>query len=97
VPPKQPGPFEPLSTGDRLVSALLGGILAFGTMLVIWFLVLYAGGRTRQDVELPFYWTYVASGIVGVIGFFLGPERMLVVLATVWDMLGRLMFWRRWR
>ncbi len=64
MPPRQPKPGERLTYGDRLVSALLGGICGFGTMVVIWFVVMYAGGRAGEDVAFDFYWTWVVARAV---------------------------------
>ena len=92
---KQPRHNEPLTLGDRLISALVGGLCGFATMLVIWFVVLYVGGRVGEDVTLPFVWVWAGSGVVAGVGILLGPERMLDTLGGVWAVLGRLFFWRR--
>jgi len=95
MPGRQPGPHEKLTAGDRLVSALPGGLCGFGTMLLIWFVVMDVGVRTQQDVGLPFDWTFVGAGAVGAVGFLAGPERMLDVLEKVWGTIGVFLFWRR--
>ncbi|WP_165227108.1 hypothetical protein [Aquisphaera insulae] len=85
MPPKTPN----LTVGDRLISGLMGGILAFGTMLVIWFVVMYAGGRAGQDVTLPFYWVWGVALAAAFVGFVVGPERMMDGFENVWRLLGR--------
>lgn len=94
MPPKQPGPSEKLTVGDRLVSALVGGACASATAALVWFLVLSAGGRTGHDVALPFWWAYAVAGGAAAAGFVLGPERLLDVLGRVWRLLGSVLFGR---
>ncbi len=90
MPPRQPK----LTTGDRLVTALLAGIFGFGTMVVIWFLVLNLGAHAAEDLWFPFSWTWIAGGLAAALGFALGPERMVDGFGGVWRALGGIMFWR---
>jgi hypothetical protein len=48
---------EVIRFGDRLVTALVAGVCGFGTMLVVWLLVMFVGGRCGEDLGFPFYWT----------------------------------------
>ncbi len=79
-----------LTPGDRLISALMAGILGFATMLLIWMIVLYLGGQAGQDVSFPFLWNWVVAGLSAVTGFFVGPERMLDGFGAVWRVIGAL-------
>ena len=82
-------PRKPQYTAaDRLISALMAGILGFATMLVIWLIVLYLGGQAGEDVEIPFFWNWIVAGIAGVTGFLVGPERMLDGFGVVWRVIG---------
>ncbi len=90
MPPRQPKQGEPLTVGDRVVTALLGGICAFGTMLLIWFLVLYGAGRSGEDVTMPFSVVWLVSGVVAALAFMAGPERMLDAFEMVWGVFGRI-------
>jgi hypothetical protein len=90
MPPQQPT----LTIGDRLVTALLAGVFGFGTMLVIWFLVLNLGAHSGEDLALPFSWTWIAGGMAATLGFVVGPERMVDGFEGVWRGLGAIMFWR---
>jgi hypothetical protein len=91
---KGPRRTEPLTIGDRLVAGFLGGLFAFGTMLVVWFLVLNAGGRTGNDVSLPFIWVWGVTGAVAALSFVAGPERMVDGFEAVWGVFGRIFFRR---
>jgi hypothetical protein len=84
-----PKPPPPPTLGDRLISALMGGILAFGTMLVVWFIVMYAGGRSGQDVMLPFSFVWGTALAASAIGFAVGPEPMMDGFEAIWRTLGR--------
>jgi hypothetical protein len=84
------------TVGDRFISALMGGILAFGTMLVVWFVIMYLGGRAGQDVSFPFYWVWIVAGLAAVVGFAAGPERLMDGFASLWGGFGELLFWP-WR
>jgi hypothetical protein len=83
-----------LTASDRLISALMGGILGFGTMLVIWFIVMYVGGRAGRDVSFPFYWVWIAAGLVAAVGFLAGPEKLMDGIGGFWGAFGKLLFWR---
>jgi hypothetical protein len=85
---------ETLTFGDRFVTALLGGICSFGTMLVIWFVVMYVGGRAGNDVAFPFYWVWIVSGTVAALAFLAGPERTMDVFEKVWGLIGLVLFRR---
>lgn len=91
MPPKRPK--EALTPGDRAVTAFLTGCFAFATMLLVWFVVMYAGGRAGHDVMLPFYWTWIVGLIVGAFGAVLGPETMMDGFEWVWWIIG-LGFWK---
>ena len=95
MPPPQAKKGEPLTFGDRAVTALLGGICGFGTMLLVWFLILYAGGRSGTDSEMPFYWTFIVGGAVAAAAFLAGPERTMDAFAKVWAVVGIIVFRRR--
>jgi hypothetical protein len=70
----------------------LAGIFGFGTMLVIWFIVLFLGGRLGKDVSLTFLSNWIIGGISSGAGFILGPDRMLDGFGVVWRTLGVLLF-----
>ena len=95
MPPSKSNKSEALTLGDRLVTALLGGICAFVTMLVVWFVVIYVGGRTGNDVSLPFYWTWVVGLAVAGLAALAGPERTMDVFEKVWGFFGFFFFGRR--
>ena len=63
MPSKQPK----LTLGDRAVTALLAGIFGFGTMAVIWFLVLNLGAHSGEDLWFPFSWAWIAGGLVAAV------------------------------
>jgi hypothetical protein len=84
----------PLTYADRLVTALLGGICGFGTATVVWFLVMYVGGRHGSDVSFPFYWTLIVGGVAALLAFVAGPERTMNAFERVWAMIGVVLFWR---
>jgi hypothetical protein len=90
MPPKQ----QKLSVGDRAVTALLAGVFGFGTMVLIWFLVLNLGAHADEDLFFPFFWTWIAGGLAAAVGFAVGPERMVDGFEGVWSALGKLMFWQ---
>ena len=94
MPPQQSKRGEPLTFGDRVVTALIGGICGFGTMLVVWFIVMYVGGRRGADITLPFYWTWTVGLAVATLAFLAGPEPTLDAFEQVWGLLGKLLFWR---
>ncbi len=81
-----------LTPGDRLISALMAGILGFATMLLIWLVVLYLGGHAGEDVSLPFFWNRIVAGLAAGTGFIVGPERMLDGFGAVWRVIGALSF-----
>lgn len=85
---------EPLTYGDRLVTALIGGVCGFLTMAVVWFLVMYAASRSGNDLALPFYWTWVVAGGVAASASLAGPERTMDAFEWVWGLLASLLFWR---
>ena len=70
--------------GDRCVTALLAGIFGFGTMTVIWFLVLNLGAHAGEDLWFPFSWTWIAGALAAAVGFVVGPERMVDGFEGVW-------------
>jgi hypothetical protein len=88
MPPRQPKPGEPLTFGDRAVTALLGGICAFGTMLLVWFVVMYGAGRSGQGGEMPFSVVWLVSGVAAGLAFVAGPDRMLDAFGRVWGLFG---------
>lgn len=94
MPPKQAKPGEPLTFGDRVVTALLGGLAGFGTMILVWLVVMYLGGRRSQDESFPFYWTWIVALAVAAVSFVAGPERTMDAFDTVWGLIGKL-FWRK--
>jgi hypothetical protein len=75
-----------------MISGLMGGILAFVTMLVVWFVVLYFGGRTKQDISLPFYVVWIVTGLAATVGFAVGPERLMDGFGGIWGGFGRVFF-----
>jgi len=81
-----------LRLGDRVISAIMAGTLGFGTMLVVWLIVLYLGGRDEEDVSLPFYSNWIVAGLAAGAGFIVGPERMLDGFGAVWRVIGALSF-----
>ena len=89
-----PPPREKLTIADRFVTALLGGICGFCTMVLVWFLVLNLGAHSGEDIAMPFYWVWTGAGLAAVVGFAAGPERMMDGFQSVWKALGSLMFWR---
>ncbi len=89
-----PAQEEKLTIGDRLVTGLLAGILGFGTMAVIWFLVLNLGAHTGENLWFPFSWAWIVGGAAAATGFIVGPERMVDGFQGFWRALGAIMFWR---
>jgi hypothetical protein len=94
MPVKQPRQGERLTLGDRLVTALLAGVLGFGSMLVVWFIVLYAGGRARNDVSLQFEWVWIVTGTLATLAFFAGPEHTMNGFEKLWALVGIILFRR---
>jgi hypothetical protein len=88
MPPQQPGPDEPLTLGDRLVSALAGGLCGFATMLLVWFVVTYWWGEMGRDAPLRFYWTFVAGGVAAVLGVLTGQEPLMDGFGKAWAAIG---------
>lgn len=93
-PPRQARPGEPLTIGDRFVTALLGGICGFGTALVFYFLAMYGAGRRGQDVAIPFSWTWIFAGGVSAVAFLAGPERTMDAFEQIWALVGTILFRR---
>jgi hypothetical protein len=79
---------ESLTFGDRLITALLGGICAFATMCLIWVVVMYLGGRRGADVSMPFYWVWIVTGIVSALAYVAGPEKTMDTFGRVWGWIG---------
>jgi hypothetical protein len=76
-----------LTVGDRLVTAMMGFILAFLTMCLVWLVVLrYSGGA--MEPPLPFYWVWIVGLLGGAASFLAGPERMMDSFGWVWAVLG---------
>lgn len=88
------GAQPPLAFGDRLVTALLGGICGFATTILIWFVVMYVGGRHGSDVSFPFSWTFIVGGVTASLAFVAGPERTMDTFEGIWRFIGRF-FWTR--
>ncbi len=88
MPPGRSATQPEPTVGDRLISALMGGILGFGTMLLIWLIVMYVGGRIGQDAAMPFYWNAIVGGLAAMGGFIAGPERMMDAFGKVWKLMG---------
>ncbi len=93
MPARRPAKAKGLTIGDRSISALVGGVCGFLTMLLIWLLVMYWGGRFGQDVVMPFYWTWVAGGIAAAVSFAAGPERMMDGFGNLWRAIAWLFYW----
>ena len=85
---------DKLTIGDRLITALMGGICGFATMLIVWFLVLNLGAHSGEDLSLPFHWVWTGTALAAVVGFLAGPERMMDGFQTAWRALGSIMFGR---
>jgi hypothetical protein len=85
---------DKMTVGDRLITALMGGVCGFGTLLLVWFLVLNLGAHSGEDLSLPFHWVWAGTALAAVVGFLAGPERMMDGFQSVWKALGSLMFWR---
>lgn len=84
----------PLTLGDRVITALLGGICGFATTIVIWFVVMYVGGRRGEDVSFPFYWTFIVGGVTASLAFVAGPERTMDAFEGIWGFIGGF-FWTK--
>ena len=65
-----------LTIGDRLITALMGFIVAFLTMCLLWLLILRVW-FVAADTPPPFHWTWMVGLGTGAAGFLIGPERML--------------------
>jgi hypothetical protein len=80
-----------LTVGDRLITALMGFVVAFLTMCVIWFLTLRIWFEATDNPP-PFHWTWIVGLMAGAVGFVIGPERMMDGVGTVWRAIGALFF-----
>ena len=76
-----------LTIGDRLITALMGFVVAFLTTCVIWFLILRIW-FVASDNPPPFHWTWIVGLLAGAAGFVVGPERMLDGIGGVWRAIG---------
>jgi hypothetical protein len=80
-----------LTIGDRLITALMGFVVAFLTMCVIWFLTLRIWFAATDDAP-PFHWTWIVGLMAGAAGFAVGPERMMDGVGAVWRAIGAVFF-----
>ena len=76
-----------LTIGDRLITALMGFIVAFLTMCLLWLLILRIW-FAAADTPPPFHWTWIAGLVAAAGGFLFGPERMLDGIGAVWRAIG---------
>ena len=87
--PGRPPQDQGLSLGDRLISALLGGLCGFATMLLIWLLVVHPG--LDGEAQPPFSWTWIGGAVAAAAGFVVGPERMMDGFGRVWGAIGAML------
>jgi hypothetical protein len=73
-----------LTIGDRLLTALVGFVLVFLTMCVVWLLMLRIW-FAATDTPLPFHWTWTVGLVAAVVGFMVGPEPMMDGIGAVWS------------
>ncbi|MHC5539290.1 hypothetical protein ACYOEI_13815 [Singulisphaera rosea] len=83
-----------LTIGDRLVTAFVGGICTFGTAGLFWVILLGRTGRRGQELEIPFHWVGIITGVGALASFAAGPERTMDVFQVTWKKLfGRRRWW----
>ena len=75
------------SLGDRAISGLMGGTLAFATMFVVWLTILSLFPNREAGPRLPFNWTWI-GGLVGALaGIWTGPERLMDGFQSIWRLI----------
>lgn len=76
-----------LTIGDRLITALMGFIVTFLTMCVVW-LVILRFWFVAANSPPPFHWTWIVGLVTAGAGFVTGPEPMLRGIGAVWGTIG---------
>lgn len=79
-----------LTIGDRLLTALMGFLVAFLTMCLVWLLTLQFW-FVATDRPLPFHWTWIVALVAAVAGFLIGPERMMNGFRILWAAIGAIL------
>ena len=69
-----------LSVGDRLVTGVLGILLGLITGSLIWVI---ASMRWRA-AAFPYWIVLAFAGVMGPLGFIIGPQRMMDVFEKIW-------------
>jgi hypothetical protein len=85
TPGKKKRKDEEIGTGDRFVTAVLGALLAFLTGSVIWLIVVSRSARVeREGPIVPFWVVLVFAAFMGLVGFLIGPKRMMDMFERIW-------------
>jgi MFS family permease len=66
-----------LRLGDRIVTAILGTVLGSIVGAVGWGILYWRSLVLRRSMDLPFWTIFLLGAFMGVIGFLVGPERMM--------------------
>ncbi len=80
-----------LTVGDRLVTAMMGFLLAFLTMSLVWLVALRFFGD-GPEAPLLFRWCWMVGLVAGAAGYVAGPERMMDAFGTIWRWIGGVLF-----
>ena len=87
TPPRKPANGRKPSLGDRAISGLIGGILSFATMLLVWLTMLSLFPNREAGPLLPFIWTWI-GGLAGAsAGILIGPERLMDGFQSIWRLI----------
>ncbi len=70
---------RPLSLGDRLITAALGFVIVLVIGSIVWWFVALRLARRNYE-PVPYWIVIIVAAVVGVIGFFVGPEKMMDII-----------------
>lgn len=82
-----------LTVGDRLVTAMMGFLLAFLTMCLVWLVALRYFGNGPES-PLSFHACWMVGLVAGAAGSIVGPERMMDAFGAVWRTIGGVLLGR---
>ena len=69
-----------LTVADRIVTAVCGILIALFTGSLVWLVI---SMRWRNEA-FPYWFVLVFAGIMGLLGFVIGPQKMMDVFERMW-------------